>query len=116
MSKNITFSQGTKTETDPSIKFDDPKSELKEVMKRYDRQTNLIISVLIVSFIIMIIMVATLMVDSFHVNSATYKEYSEKVETVDDTLKINKELLSQNTKNQQLILGQQKKIWGLLSK
>ena len=99
-----------------SIKFSDPKSDIEEVKKIYNRQTNLIISVLIVSFIIMIIMVATLVIDSFHVNSATYKEYSEKTKSVEDTIKTNSELLNQNQKNQQVILEQQREIKDLLSR
>ena len=51
-----------------------------------------------------------LIMDSFHINSATYKEYSEKTQTVDDTLKINQELLNQNTKNQQIIIELQNRI------
>ena len=116
MTKDITFSKDTKNETESSIKFTDPKSELEEVMKRYDRQTNLIISVLIVSFVIMIIMTGTLIIDSFHINSATYKDYSEKIQNVEGTLKINQELLDQNQKNQQLILDQQKLIQQLIKK
>ncbi|MFH1564643.1 MAG: hypothetical protein ABIC82_02210 [bacterium] len=60
--------------------------------------------------IILLVMVATLIIDSFHFNSATYKEYSEKTESVEQTQKINQELLDQNQKNQQLILDQQKQI------
>ncbi len=116
MIKRITFSKDTENEMGPSIKFDDPKSQLEEVMKRYDRQTYLIIGVLIVSFIIMITMVATLLIDSFHINSATYREYSVKMESVKSNLETNSEFLNQNRKNQELIIQQQKQIRELLNK
>lgn len=64
--------------------------------------------------IILIVMVATLVIDSFHFNSATYKEYSNKIESVDNILKTNQELLNQNQNNQQIILEQQKEIKALL--
>jgi len=111
---NIIFSKNTKNEEKPSFEFTDPKSELREVIKRYDRQTNLIISVLMVSFVIMIFMVATLIIDSSHFNSATYKEYSEKTESFETTQKINQNALNQNEKNQEIIIEQQKQIQDLL--
>ena len=49
-------------------------------------------------------MVATLIMDSFHFNSATYKEYSEKVKSVDQTQKSNDILLKQNDLQQKQII------------
>lgn len=72
------------------IRVKDPSEEL---IKRYDRQTNLIIGVLVVALGTMIIMTATLIVDSFHINSTVYKEYSEKIETLNDLQKTNQEQL-----------------------
>lgn len=66
--------------------------------------------------IILMVMVGTLVIDSFHFNSATYKEYSEKTESLKTTQKINQDLLDQNQKNQEIILEQQKQIQQLLSK
>ncbi|MES2023243.1 MAG: hypothetical protein V4439_01020 [Patescibacteria group bacterium] len=45
-----------------------------------------------------------LIIDSFHINSATYKEYSQKTEEIETTQKINKELLDKNIKNQEIII------------
>lgn len=53
-----------------------------------------IVIVLIVMVATLIIMVATLLIDSFHINSATYKEYSQKTEVLEI-------LLKQNTENQE---------------
>jgi hypothetical protein len=68
-------------------------------------------------------MVATLVIDSFHINSATYKEYSQKTESVETTQKINEAILKQiqvlseqNKQNQDLILKQQEQIIELLNK
>jgi hypothetical protein len=65
--------------------------------------------------IILLLMVATLVIDSFHINSATYKEYSQKTESVEITQKANeallkqvKELFEQNKNNQTLIIKPQK--------
>lgn len=66
--------------------------------------------------LVLLIMVATLVIDSFHINSVTYKEYSQKTESVENTQNVNKELLDQNQKNQQLILEVQKQILDLIKK
>jgi hypothetical protein len=109
----ITFSKESKNEEKPSLIFTDPKSELREVMKRYDRQTNLIISVLIVSFIILIIMTATLVIDSFHFNSAVYQEYSSKLDSQEQETAANKLLLQQLEENQVQLQANQKALNGL---
>ena len=44
-------------------------------------------------------MTATLVIDSFHVNSATYKEYSQKIEAQNvllETNRQNQEIIKQN--------------------
>lgn len=106
MAKDITFSKDTKQETGPSIKFADPKSEISEILKRYDKQTNLILGIFIVAFITMVIMVGTLITDSFHINSATYKEYSEKIDERDQIIQTNKILIDQNKSLQQVLENQ----------
>lgn len=45
--------------------------------------------------VILLVMVATLIIDSFHINSAIYKEYSQKTESIEITQKANEELLKQ---------------------
>jgi hypothetical protein len=58
-----------------------------------------------------------LVVDSFHINSATYKEYSQKTEAIEVIQKSNEVLLKQvvdlteqNNSNQKMFLEQQKEI------
>lgn len=66
--------------------------------------------------VILLVMVATLIIDSFHINSATYKEYSEKIETLNFLRKTNEELIKQNISNQEIILKQQNQILEMLQK
>lgn len=61
-----------------------------------------VIIVLFIGFITMLAMVGTLIVDSFHINSTTYKEYTERT--------------NQLEKNQQIIIDLQKQIQELLKK
>jgi len=88
----------------PSIKFQDP---VEELLKRYDRQTNIIIAVFVVALATMLAMTATLVIDSFHFNSVTYKEYSDKTQT--QSL-----LLETNRQNQEVIKQNQEEIKKLL--
>ena len=72
---------------------------------------------------VLLIMVATLIIDSFHFNSATYKEYSQKTESVETIQKTNENLLKQvqelsgqNNQNQELIIKQQNQLLESLNK
>jgi hypothetical protein len=99
---------------DPQIKF--PDDPIETINKKLDRFFWILFSVGFVFVITLIVMVATLVVDSFHFNSATYKEYSQKTESFDSAQNTNKELLNQNIKNQQVIIEQEKQIQQLLNK
>lgn len=66
--------------------------------------------------LVLLVMVASLIIDSFHFNSATYKEYSEKVNTLNFLNSSNNELQNQNKQNQEFILKQQAQILELLNK
>jgi uncharacterized protein YpmS len=66
--------------------------ELKrETDSRFKDLNYILLSVVI----ILIVMVATLVIDSFRFNSAIYKEYSQKTESVETTQKTNEALLNQ---------------------
>lgn len=90
-------------------KIDIPRADEKEVAtlpsgyigmdKKVEHLSWLMIGVVIVCFLGFI----TLIIDSFHINSATYKEYSKKED-------LNKELLEQNAKNQQMIIDLQNQL------
>ncbi|EKE15756.1 MAG: hypothetical protein ACD_11C00107G0009 [uncultured bacterium] len=56
------------------------------------------------------IYVTGIFLDQIRYNNAAYKEYSEKTESVEQTQKINQELLEQNKQNQETIIELQKQI------
>lgn len=95
----------------PKIKIDDPISAINS---KFDLYIKFVVGVLIVAIITMIFMVATLIIDSFHFNSTTYKEYSEKIGTLNTLQKSNESLLETNKQNQEIIIQQQAQIKKLL--
>ena len=98
----------SRSETDKKFEqsqenLDKANNKLQEAIKKIEKMDYTLLAVVI----ILLVMVATLVIDSFHFNSTTYKEYSEKTEAVEITQKINQQLLEQNTKNQQMIIDLQ---------
>jgi hypothetical protein len=88
-----------------------------EKAKTYTDEKLKTISWLMVGVVIVcLIAFVQLIIDSFHINSATYKEYTQKIEVTESTQKINSQLLEQNIKNQELILEQQRQIKEILKK
>lgn len=79
----------------PQIQITDP---VQTIGKKLDFFITIVISILIVGFITLIVTVGGLIIDSFHVNSAIYKEYTAKTETTNQLLEINKQLLETNKK------------------
>src|SRR3989338_5630835 len=84
---------------------------VEEMKKDTDSKFKDVNYVLLSVVIVLLVMVATLIIDSFHLNSATYKEYSLKTESVETSEKANEILLEQiqglseqNKKNQKLII------------
>ena len=101
------------------IKF--PEDPIETIHKKLDKFFWVLFSVGFVFVITLLVMVITLLVDSFHFNSATYKEYSQKTESIEMTQKTNEDLLKQiqalseqNKQNQEFILKQQNQIIELL--
>ncbi len=74
--------------------------------KRVDRHESIIYAVIIV----LLFMLAQLLIDSFRFSGVTYKEYSQKLDSVETSQKINNQFLEQNFENQKLILELQKQI------
>ena len=98
-----------------------PKIEIydatTDIANKFDFYIKIVIGILVVGFISMLLMVGGIILDAWHFNSATYKEYSKKVESVETTQKTNetllqqiKDLAEQNKKNQELIIEQQKQL------
>lgn len=83
---------------------------LEALNKKLDKFFWLAFSVGFIFVVSLLAVVITLLVDSFHFNSATYREYSEKIQTLNALQEENVELQNQNQKNQELILEMQKEI------
>ena len=82
----------------------------EDVKKEADSKFKDINYILLSVVIILLVMVATLIIDSFHINSAIYKEYSQRTESVEQIQKSNetllkqiKEILEQNKQDREII-------------
>ena len=106
-----------KVEKQPEFKikelrvFSEAVNQSKDFARKYtdDKFKSiswLMVGVVIVCFIAFI----QLVVDSFHVNNATYKEYSQKTESIEMMQKINQKLLEQNKINQETIIELERQI------
>lgn len=74
------------------IKIDDPISRIDA---KFDLYIKFVIGVLVVAVLTMIFMLGGILLDSLHFNSAVYKEYSQKTESVESLQKANEVLLKQ---------------------
>lgn len=101
------------------IKIPDTGGSLtvEDVKKEADSKFKDINFILLSVVIILLVMVATLIIDSFHINSATYKEYSQKTDYINMMQKTNEVLLKQiqdlsdqSKTNQELIINLQKQV------
>ncbi len=64
-----------------------------EKMKNFSWLMGAVILALFIGFITLLAAVATMIIDSFHFNSATYQEYSSKTEIQNKLLEDNKKLM-----------------------
>jgi hypothetical protein len=103
---------------EPQIKISEKGSELtpSEVKKEADFKFKEINFILLTVVVILLVMVATLLIDSFHFNSATYKEYSEKTQSLDMIQKNNEVLLKNNEALLQEIKNNQEMLKNLMDK
>jgi hypothetical protein len=92
------------TNKEPKIKIFDPLSEkpkynifdpVADIANKFDFYIKIVIGILVVGFISMLLMVGGILLDAWHFNSATYKEYSQKTESVETTQNTNEVLLKQ---------------------
>jgi hypothetical protein len=102
---------------DPGAKID---SDFKKIVKRrFDKIDALLFAIVasvVVSVIAIIISVLGIFIDQLRYNNAAYKDYSEKVQSVEQTQKSNDILLKQTDLQQKQIIDLQKQIQGLLNK
>ena len=90
-----------------------PSGTLGNIHKKLKDINQLVMSinlVVVLSLVAIVISVIGLFLDQMRYNNAAYKEYSEKTESAESIQKINKELLDQNQKNQEIIIELQKQI------
>lgn len=76
-------------------KLEEAKIEAFQKIAKIDDKIKDVNYVVITGFIVLLVMVATLVIDSFHFNSAVYREYSQKTESIEDIQQANKILLKQ---------------------
>lgn len=101
----------------PSIKIPESGAQVTgmpaEVKNRFDKIDTILMAVVlavVMALISIVIAVTGIFLDQMRYNNAAYKEYSEKIQTLDSLKNSNSELLDQNKQNQELILKQQKQI------
>lgn len=87
----------------PKIRIFDPKSDIAD---KFDFYIKVVVGILLIAVLTMLFMVGGLLLEAFHFNSATYREYLNKMTSTEITEKANQELLDQNKKNQELIIKQ----------
>lgn len=85
----------------------DPVGDIKNSLDFY---IKIVVTVLIIGFITLLVMVSTLIIDSFHINSAIYKEYSQKTEAIETLQHVIQQEVEANKANQQIIIDLEKQI------
>ena len=88
-----------------------------EVKNRFEKIDNILIAVVasvLVSLVAVVVSVIGLFLDQMRYNNVAYKEYSEKIRTLNFVNENNQNLLEQNNQNQKLIIEQQKQLSELL--
>jgi len=95
----------------PLIKISEKNTFLSgmppEVKNRFDKIDSILITIVgavVIALISIVIAVFGIFLDQMRYNSIFYKEYSEKVDTLDSLKEINIELLKQNKENQEIII------------
>jgi len=86
--------------------------ELKQIPGKIKEMNFVLITVVV----ILLVMVASIVIDSARFNSTVYKEYSEKIDTLNSMKEANIELLEQNKENQEIIIELENQIIELLNK
>ena len=97
----------------PKFKIFDPVADIAEKFNFY---IKVVVGVLVVAVLTMLFMAITILLYVWHFNSAVYKEYSGKIDTLETIQKSNQLLFDSNKQNQEIIIKQQKQIKELLKK
>ena len=97
----------------PKIKIFDAATD---IAAKFDYYIKIVVGILVVAVLTMLFMRGGLLLDAWHFNSAVYKEYSEKIDTLNILQKSNEKLFEENKRNQEIIIQQQKQIQEILKK
>ncbi|MCX6719763.1 MAG: hypothetical protein NTV36_01475 [Candidatus Staskawiczbacteria bacterium] len=95
------------------VKFFDPQAD---IAAKFDFYIKIVVGVLLIAMLTMLLMVGGLLLDAWHFNSAIYREYSEKNQSLEQAQKINDLLLSQTDSQQKQITELKNQIVNLLKK
>lgn len=109
---------------EPLIKIPEKDAPLAgmppDVKNRFDKIDTILVTVVaavVIALISIVIAVFGIFLDQMRYNNIAYKEYSQKIESVETVQKTNEALLKQvqdlsvqDKKNQELIIGLQKQI------
>lgn len=79
MAKNKVFSAQELAVISEAVSQTDQSTDKK--LKNLNWLIAGVVIVVFIGFITMVVMVATLLIDSFHINSTIYREYSQKIES-----------------------------------
>ena len=97
----------------PKIEIFDPAAD---IAAKFDYYIKIVVGILVVAVLTMLFMLGGILLDAWHFNSAVYKEYSEKIDTLNILQKSNEKLFEENKRNQEIIIQQQKQIQEILKK
>ncbi len=111
MAQKIQFKEKDLAVISESVKLSaqDTDNKIKAASKNFQWWIAAVVLVCVLGFL-------QLLAAYFQFSSATYKEYSQRNESIDTTQKVNQELLKQNKENQEIIIELQKQIQQLLKK
>lgn len=107
------MAKNKRSKLEPIIEIFDP---VREIHNKFDLYIKFVVGILFVSMLIMLFMTATLIIDSFHFNSAVYKEYSSKYNANNMLLEENKNMAETIKQNQEIITQNQEIMDGLMKK
>lgn len=99
--------------------FNVPSGWLGEINKKFGEIRQIVFSIniiVVMSLVAIIISLVGIFLDQMRFNNVVYKEYSEKIQTLDSIQEANSKLFEQNKQNQNIIIEQQKQIIEVIDK
>lgn len=90
-----------------------PSGTLGDISKKFEKIDQILFGIMIavvLSLVAIIVSVIGLFLDQMRFNNVVYKEYTEKINTLDSLKDSNRFLLEQNKESQNIIIEQQRQI------